>query len=59
MKITAARVLVVLALLVSSIGGLATIKPDTVVAAGTTSLHIVKYAADGVTVENAHGWQVG
>ena len=47
-----ARVLVVLALLASAIGGLVTVKPATVAAAGTTSLHIVKYAADGVTVEN-------
>ena len=42
----------VLALLASALGGLVTIKPATVTAAGTTSLHIVKYAADGVTVEN-------
>jgi len=38
--------------LVSAVGGLATLKPATVTAAGTTSLHIVKYAADGITVEN-------
>jgi len=47
-----ARVLLVLALLASVLGGLVTIKPATVAAAATTSLHIVKYGADGVTVEN-------
>jgi DMSO/TMAO reductase YedYZ molybdopterin-dependent catalytic subunit len=52
MKHRVARVLVVLALLASAIGGLVAVKPAAVTAAGTTSLHIVKYAADGVTVEN-------
>ncbi len=52
MKLRVARVFLVLALLASALGGLVTIKPATVAAAGTTSLHIVKYAADGVTVEN-------
>jgi hypothetical protein len=50
MKHRVARVLLVLALLASALGGLVTIKPATVAAAGTTSLHIVKYAADGTTV---------
>jgi len=38
--------------LASVVGGLAAFEPAPVAAAGTTSLHIVKYAADGVTVEN-------
>jgi len=50
MKYRVARFILVLALLASTLGGLATIKPATVTAAGTTSLHIVKYAADGITV---------
>jgi hypothetical protein len=50
MKHRVARVFLVLALLASALGGLVTIKPATVAAAGTTSLHIVKYAADGITV---------
>jgi hypothetical protein len=52
MKSKLARVLLVLALLMSALGCLVTIETATVAAAGTTSLHIVKYAADGVTVEN-------
>lgn len=52
MKHRVARFILVLALLASTLGGLATLKPATVTAAGTTSLHIVRYAADGITVEN-------
>ena len=52
MKMKVTRVLLVLALLVSVVGSLAAFQPATVVAAGTTSLQIVKYAADGITVEN-------
>ena len=52
MKVRVARVLLVLTLLASALGGVVTIKPATVAAAATTSLRIVKYAPDGVTVEN-------
>jgi hypothetical protein len=46
MKHRVARVLLVLALLASALGSLVTIKPATVTAAGTTSLHIVRYNTD-------------
>ncbi len=52
MKTKVTRVLLVLVLLVSVMGSVAAFQPATVAAAGTTSLSIVKYAADGVTVEN-------
>ena len=52
MKHRVARVLLVLALLASALGGLVTIKAAMADAPPQTSLTITKYAADGTTVEN-------
>ena len=52
MKSIVTRIVLIVTLLASAVGGLITVEPASVVAAGTASLHIVKYAADGVTVEN-------
>jgi DMSO/TMAO reductase YedYZ molybdopterin-dependent catalytic subunit len=52
MKNRMATFLLIAALLASTLGGLGAIEPAPVAAAGTTTLHIVRYAADGVTVDN-------